>query len=82
MHACRLSCSVASHSFMTPRTVALQPPRSLGLSWQEYWGGLPFAPTGDLPDPGIAPESPAAAALADRFFTTGSPGKPKVYIFS
>ena len=43
MHACRLSCSVASDSFMTPRTVALQPPRSVGLSWQEYWGGLPFA---------------------------------------
>ena len=28
---------------------------------------------GDLPDPGIEPVSPA---LADRFFTTESPGKP------
>ena len=28
---------------------------------------------GDLPDPGIEPMSPA---LADRFFTTESPGKP------
>ena len=24
----------------------------------EYWGGLPFPPPGDLPDPGIEPESP------------------------
>ena len=28
---------------------------------------------GDLPDPGIEPESPA---LASGFFTTESPGKP------
>ena len=31
----------------------------MGLSWQEYWSGLPFAPPGDLPDPGIKPESPS-----------------------
>ena len=24
---------------------------------QEYWSGLPFPPPGDLPDPGIEPES-------------------------
>ena len=37
---------------------------------------LPFLPPGDLPDPGIEPESPVSPALADRFFTTESPGKP------
>ena len=37
---------------------------------------LPFLPPGDLPDPGVGPESPASPALADRFFTTESPGKP------
>jgi len=25
---------------------------------QEYWNGLPFPSPGDLPDPGIKPESP------------------------
>ena len=37
---------------------------------------LPFLPPGDLPDPGVGPESPASPVLADRFFTTESPGKP------
>ena len=32
---------------------------------QEYWGGLSFPSSGDLPDPGIEPVSPA---LAGRFF--------------
>ena len=29
------------------------------LSRQEYWNGLPFPSTGDLPDLGIEPVSPA-----------------------
>ena len=37
----------------------------MGLSWQEYWNGLPFPSLGDLPDPGTEPASPA---LAGRFF--------------
>jgi len=43
------------------------------FSRQEYWNGLPFPTPGDLPDPGNEPSSPA---LAGRFFTTESPGKP------
>ena len=31
----------------------------MGLSWQEYWSGLPFPSPGDLPDTGIKPASPA-----------------------
>ena len=27
--------------------------------WQEYWSGLPFPSSGDLPNPGIKPRSPA-----------------------
>ena len=27
------------------------------FSRQEYWSGLPFLPPGDLPNPGIKPES-------------------------
>ena len=30
-----------------------------GIFWQEYWSGLPFPSSGDLPDPGIKPKSPA-----------------------
>ena len=81
MHGYRLSCSVASDSFMTAWTVARQPPQSMGLFWQEYWGGLPFPPTGDLPDPGIEPESPVAAALAADSLPLGHLGSPK-YIYS
>ena len=53
--------------FVTPWTVAHQVPLSMGLSEKEYWSGLPFPPPGDLPDPGIEPESPG---LAGGFFTT------------
>ena len=53
--------------FVTLWTVAHQVPLSMGLSEKEYWSGLPFPPPGDLPDPGIEPESPG---LAGGFFTT------------
>ena len=43
--------------FVTPWTVALQPPLSIGFSGQEYWSGLLFSSPGDLPDPGIKPWS-------------------------
>ena len=35
----------------------------MGFSRQEYWGGLPFPPPGDLPDPGIKPAFPALQAV-------------------
>ena len=44
------------------------------LSWQEYQSGLPFPSPGDLPDPGIKPESPAFPAMAGGLFTTEPPG--------
>ena len=43
--------------FVIPRLVANQAPLSMGFSRQEYWIGLPFPPLGDLPTPGIEPES-------------------------
>ena len=39
------------------------------MSRQEYCGGLPFPPPGDLPNPGIKPKCPASPALADGLFT-------------
>ena len=44
--------------------VAYQAPPSMGLSRQEYWSRLPFPSPGDLPDPGIEPESPTLQADA------------------
>ena len=44
---------------VTPWTVALQTPLSMGLFRQEYWSGLSFPPPGDFPNPGIEPVSPA-----------------------
>ena len=59
---------------MTPWTVALQIPLSMGFSRQEYWSGFPFASPGDLHNPGIELGS---FLIAGRFFTTEPPGKPK-----
>ena len=44
------------------------PPAPLSTEFfsQEYWSGLPFPPSGDLPYPEIKPMSPA---LASGFFT-------------
>ena len=39
--------------FATPRTVAHQVPLSVEFSRPEYWSGLPFPSSGDLPNPGI-----------------------------
>ena len=47
---------------VTPWTVAHQAPLSMGFSRQEYWSEVPFPPPGDLPNPGIKPESPALQA--------------------
>ena len=51
---------------------------SMGFSRQEYWGGFPFCFPKGLPDPGIEPASPALQAVAGRFFTDESPGKPLI----
>ena len=61
--------SVVSDSFVIPWIVAGQIPSYMGFPRQEYWNGLPFPPSGDLPDPGIKPASPTSATLAGRFFT-------------
>ena len=57
-------------------TIAWQAPLSMEFPCQEYWGGLPFPISGDLPNPVIKPLSLASPALADRYSTTVPPGKP------
>ena len=43
-----------------------------GILQAEYWSGLPFPSPGDLPNPGVKPESLMSPALAGRFFTTST----------
>ena len=71
---CTCVLSLVSHVqiFMSLRTKVHQAPLSMGFSKQEYWSGLPCPPPGDLPNPGIEPESLASPALADGFFTTSA----------
>ena len=57
--------------YVTLWTAARHTPLSMGFPRQEYWSGLPF-PSGDLPDAGIEPASPA---LADGFITAEPPRK-------
>jgi len=58
--------------FVASWAVAHQTPLSMGLSWREYWSGLPFPPPGDLPDPGVEPTSLLSPALADGLFTSSA----------
>ena len=67
MPACVLSHVLL---FVTPWTAAHQAPLSTEFTKQEYWTGLPFTASGDLPDPGIEPVSPVSPASAGGFFTT------------
>ena len=60
---------------VTPWTVALQAPLSMGFSRQEYWSGLPFPSPGDLPNRGIEPTCLISPALAGRLFTTSPTGE-------
>ena len=61
----------------TPCAVAPQAPLSVGFSRQGYWSGLPFPSPGDLPNPGIKPESPALQADA---LPSEAPGKPQGHL--
>ena len=68
-----LGCFSHVRLFVTPWTVARQAPLSMEFSGQEYWSGLSFPSPGDLPDPGIEPESPAFQAES---LLSEPPGKP------
>ena len=66
-------CVLSSFShvclFATLWMVARQAPLSMRFSRQEYQGGLPCPPPGDLPNPGIQPTRLMSAVLAGSFFT-------------
>ena len=62
--------------FATPWTVAHQAPLSMEFPRVEYWSGMSFLTSGNLPNPGIKPAFLASPTLVGRFFTTGPPGMP------
>ena len=51
-----------SESLATPWTVVHQASPTMGFPRQEYWSELSFPFPGDIPDPGIKPQSPALQA--------------------
>ena len=72
-------CLVAKSCPTVCNPMDCSPPSSSvrGISQQEYWSGLPFPSSEDLPDPGVEPKSPA---LAGEFFTSEPLGSPLCHI--
>ena len=63
---CVHACMTSPQSYPTlcdHMDCSLQIPLSVGFSIQEYWTGLPFPSTGDLPDPGIQPTSLTSSCI-------------------
>ena len=73
----RLSSQYVHAKLLQPCLILRDPtdcslPLSMGFSRQEYWSEWPCPPPGDLPHPGIKPESFMSPVLADGFFTTSA----------
>ena len=63
-HRACVSHSAVSNSLWPPWTVTHQAPLSMEFSRQEYWSGLPFPSSEDLPDPGTGPRFPPLQVFA------------------
>ena len=72
MYVCVCSVAQSCLTLWGPMDCNLPGPLFMEFSRQEYWSGLLFPTPGDVPDPGIEPESRVYPALADRFFTTSA----------
>ena len=79
MHACVLSRFCLVWFFVTLWTAAHHAPLSSWLSRQEYWSGLPWPPSGGLPNSGIEPTFLTSPMLASGFFTTNTTWKAPPY---
>ena len=67
----------SSLTLATPWNIAHQAPLSMRFFRQEYWSGLPFPSSGDLPNPRIEPGYPAPQAE----LLTELPGKPCISVY-
>ena len=79
-HACIVSHFIHPWLFVTLWAIAHQAPLFMGFSRQEYWRGLPWPPAGDLPNPGIEPESPAASPLQVDSLLLSHRGSPYMHV--
>ena len=61
--------------FATLWAVSCQAPLSMGFPRQESWRGCPYPPPGDLPNPGIEPESPVSLHWQASSIPLAQPGK-------
>ena len=73
---CVLSCFSSVQLLVNLWTVARQAPLSMGISRQEYWSGLLFPSSGDLPEAGVESVSLMSPAFVGGFFTTSATRKP------
>ena len=71
----KVCCAVLGHVwlFVTPCSVALQAPLSMGILWAKILELVACPPPGDFPNPGIESRSPALQADS---LLSESPGKP------
>ena len=63
MCVCVCVCVQSCPTLAIPGIIDYQAPLSMEFSNQEYWNELSFLSPGDLPNPGIEPESLASPAL-------------------
>ena len=76
MCVCTVSHFSCVQLCVTPWTVALQAPLSMGFSRQKYWSRLPCLPPGDHPYLGIKPGLLTFPVLVGGLFITSPPEKP------
>ena len=76
---CACSVALVMSDSATLWTVALQAPRSMGFSRQEYWTGLPCPPPGDLPDSDTEPVSSEIPALQVNTLLLSHQGSPTAW---
>ena len=69
---CVPTCFSRVQLFVSLWTMAPQAPLPMGLSRQEYWGGLPCPSPRHAPNAGIEPVSLVSSALTGRSFTTSA----------
>ena len=81
IYICVLSQFSHVQLFATPWTITCQVPLFMGFSQQEYWSEFPCPLSGDHPNPGIKPISPASPAMQADSLSLSHQGSPHIYIY-
>ena len=70
---------ICAQLFETGWITACHVPQAMGFPKQEYWSGLPFPPSVDLPDQGIEPHLLCLLHWQAGTLPAEPPGKPKLF---